>query len=661
VRALGVLWAFAPAAAVLASWVRGGCGPGNEVSLTARLPADVAIAPGDIQVEPARSVHSSRLWGASRVTLLASDSASRLLLRVPGVCPVELPVGSDAREVEGRPWVDLGGDRAQIGFDTAFEVDVAAGCAEAERGEIVWRQLEGPRLLDLRVDARGFRLRARTRTLAELHPDPLRWGVVPMSPRTQGRYVLEATWLGPGADARRTIVITSIARATGVPSIAVGQRVLLGGAGWHVQRAPSRGQAEVSFEGGAAAFAPDVAGHWQLEDASGRGLQVSASRHDRMALDCARAECHPSEVEAATTSPMTHALERFLGEGPPAVDTSCMLDCHVAGERGLDDGGFLDLARTLPYRVARPSWRELPRALRRVGGVTCTGCHGPATIPEPDARWSVLSADVCATCHDSPPSYVHVEQWRASRMARSDERPAVRGDPACSRCHTTAGFLSAIGVRKSTDAAGPDASLGVACAACHAPHGAHAGEALVRAVPIPKEPGAEPWVASHPTSGVCVACHEPGPSETMPAASGAVLLLGRAAMPDGSVVSGRAPHDAVDGGCVGCHGGARPTDHSFRVDARRCSPCHPTEPHEALDANGLTIQARARALWGQLTADPLPAGTLHASAARLPTGPSRRALYAIALVLEDPAAGVHNAAFARLLLDDAERAAHAAR
>ncbi len=656
-RGLGVLWAVAPAAALLASWLRSGCRPAGEVTLVARLPADTTIEPGDIEVEPAAAVRSSHLWRSSRVTLLASASTDRLTLRVPGVCPLEIPVRSDTKEAEARPWVDLGGDRTQIGFDAAFEVDVEAGCEEAEQGEIVWRQLEGPPLRDLRVDTRGFRLRARTRPLAEMHPDPLLWGVVPMSPRTQGRYVLEATWVGSGPEVRRTIALTSIARATGVPSIAVGQRVLLGGAGWHILRAPSHGQAEIAFESGTAAFAPDAPGHWQLEDASGRALQVSAGRHERMPLDCARAECHPSEVEVAAASPMTHALERFLGATPPIGDTTCMLDCHVAGERGLDDGGFLDVARTMPYRVARSPWQELPRTLRRVGGVTCTGCHGPATIPEVDVRWSVLSADVCATCHDSPPTYVHVEQWRASRMARSDERPAVRADPACSRCHTTAGFLSAIGVRKGADASRPDRRLGVACAACHAPHGAHIGEALVRTVSIPEERGAQAWVARHPASGVCVPCHVPEPSDALPSASAATLLLGRAALPDGSVVTGPALHDAVDGGCLGCHGGTRPTDHSFRVEPRRCVSCHPTERSEKLDAHGHTIRDRARALWEQLTAESQPVGTLHASGASARMGPLRRALYEVALVLEDPAAGVHNAVFARLLLDDAAREA----
>lgn len=44
---------------------------------------------------------------------------------------------------------------------------------------------------------------------------------------------------------------------------------------------------------------------------------------------------------------MSHALELPFAHGVAAQAASCMLECHVAGEAGLSDGGFLDLARTL--------------------------------------------------------------------------------------------------------------------------------------------------------------------------------------------------------------------------------------------------------------------------------------------------------------------------
>ena len=374
---------------------------------------------------------------------------------------------------------------------------------------------------------------------------------------------------------------------------------------------------------------------------------------NRTPLDCGRPDCHASETEAAVASPMTHSLERFL-DADPTAGGGCMLDCHVAGERGLRDGGFLDVARALPFRVSRASWDELPRGLRRVGGVTCTGCHGPAAIPEPSARRFVLSADVCATCHDAPPRYVHVEQWRASRMARSDESPTVRANPRCARCHSTAGFLAAIGVRKVEDATEGSAPFGIACAACHAPHGAHVGETLIRSVTVPEALGGQVVADRHPTSTVCIACHGPGQDEAVPSASAAALWLGRASPPGGEPLVGPAPHAALPGGCVACHGGPRPTEHSFHVERERCEACHESEPREAPDGKGRTLRERALALWRELSGPEPASSPPHAAPVTTPANPRARALYEVALVIEDPAAYAHNAAFARLLLDDAE-------
>ena len=56
--------------------------------------------------------------------------------------------------------------------------------------------------------------------------------------------------------------------------------------------------------------------------------------------------------------------------------------------------------RLLPYaqrmaalsREALGSWDDLPRSLRRAGGVGCLSCHGPGAIPEESSRWAILRA-----------------------------------------------------------------------------------------------------------------------------------------------------------------------------------------------------------------------------------------------------------------------------
>jgi hypothetical protein len=654
-------------------WRRASVAPSERVVL--QVHSDRTILASEIRFEPSDAVRGARL-GASWLAI-ERDPARALTVRVPDMCPVALAAGAAPRVIQVRPMIELGGDRAQIGFGAEFAIDVVRGCADGGRGSVTWRQLEGPPLEAWSPSADGFRLRARTQPLAALHPEPFSPGIVPFAPRTQGRYVLEALWQGAGSPAvRRRLTITSIARASGVPNLAVTQQVLLGGAGWHVRRAPRGGHAAVhAAQGSLGLFAPDAPGRWSLEDGSGRELSIQASWHDKTPLDCGRGECHASAARAATTSPMSHAFERQFALAASAPDAiSCALDCHVTGERGLHDGGFSDVAAELGWGwLGRPSWQELPQVLRRLGGVRCMSCHGPGAIPEPSARASILRSDVCATCHDAPPRYVHVMQWRASRMARSDVTEATRAD-ACARCHTTAGFLAALGVRKRDDALANAEPAGIACAACHAPHALQRGDKLIRSLPPADAFGAWDEPALEARTLVCTGCHAPVDERMPPSASSAAIWAGRVRVPSAQtagaweLVRAKGDHREVAGGCIGCHGGrhteagrAPAVDHSFHVDRSVCATCHAQQaPAERLDAQQRSVRERALALDAELSRRCLPpsaAGLVPRHATDPPSACSSArlssALYQVRLVLEDPAAAVHNARFARLLLDNA--------
>ena len=366
-------------------------------------------------------------------------------MTAPALCPVSFGRSTGAVQTASARF-DVGADRAQVGFDAPFAIDVTVGCKDAAGGHVEWKQIDGLPLAGWTVGDRGLSLHARTLPMDATHPQLPPWGIVPASPTTQGRYVLEATWVGDGAPVTQTVTVTSMARATGVPSVAVGQRVLLAGSGWHVQAPPPGGQALVKTEGLLATFTADAPGHWMLQDGAGRFLGLRAGRYDSTPLGCGTSQCHKDEHDASVASPMTHALEKFLAEPGAPHDVSCMLDCHVLGERGLHDGGFLDRAAKAGWSGAtRGSWDAMPRTLRRLGGVGCTGCHGPGAIPERTASRAILRVDVCATCHDAPPAYTHVAEWASSAMARSDASPATRATFACARCHMTAGFVAAEG------------------------------------------------------------------------------------------------------------------------------------------------------------------------------------------------------------------------
>ena len=653
----------------------GGCGrKGARGTLWVRLPPGSTVDVREIAFDPAYGASSARMDRQGWLVIDAPVTGGVLGIRIPGMCALSVvPRAGETLSVEGKPWFDLGPDQAQVGYGAPFDIRVVPGCPEAASGEVEWSQLEGRTLSDMHVDERGFHLSARTQPFAAFHPEPPPHGIVPVSPRTQGRYVLQATWRGErSAPMKRSITVTSIARATGVPSVAVSQQIALGGPGWRIETTPQGGQGVLRTAGDLTIFAADAAGAWRLVDGQGRELSIRASTHDKTPLDCGRSDCHASATQRAVDTPMSRALEQHLvGQGQPASTVGCMLDCHTVGERGLHDGGFLDVAASLGWIwTGSLAWQDLPRPLRRLGGVRCSSCHGPGAIPERAARSAILRSDVCATCHDAPPAYVHVQAWRTSRMARSDEKAETRSDARCARCHTTAGFLADSGIRKQEDAS--DEGVGVACAACHAPHGAHHGDKLIRAVDAPARLGDPSADQRYPQSAPCLRCHAPAGDESYPSASAATLFFARAELPpvpgEDSLVTGDAPHKDVPGGCVGCHGGlqattGRPTDHSFRVDRGACATCHPGGPRgERPDAQGREVRSWALALWSKLKRSAGAASAIsspdvpHAHRAAWPDASSSlaRARYEVELVLEDPSAGVHGAPFARKLLADAE-------
>jgi hypothetical protein len=280
-------------------------------------------------------------------------------------------------------------------------------------------------------------------------------------------------------------------------------------------------------------------------------------------------------------------------------------------------------------------------------------------------------------------------------MARADATPGVRDDPACARCHTTAGFLDAIGVRPAQRSARtseeesiaetsaergrrgdrvppPDVGLaGIACAACHAAHGEDVGRALVRRVRRPELLVSAAVLDAAPVTGICLPCHTPDDGDAPPQASAAALWLGRGGsrIAGGEPLDGEAPHASVADGCIGCHAAPRPglevergAGHAFGVDRAACARCHATEPSERA-ARGASIEGRARRVAEELAARgllPAPgAFPAHASARANDTAlldpAAARAVRNALLVLEDPAAAEHNAPYARALLDEVER------
>jgi hypothetical protein len=525
-----------------------------------------------------------------------------------------------------------------LGFDRPFSLRVRPDCG----GGVSWSQLAGPAVTPS-ID--GATLSARTPAFAA----SAGWGVLPISPRTQGALTFAARWQADGRTVEERVTVAAAARARGLPNVPAGARVHLGGQGWHVVDGPP-GHAQGRIEGAPASFLPDRDGEWVLADGAGRSLRLRSGRYDETPLDCGRSGCHPAVTASAAHSPMTTVLGRLLGQHRGEGYPGCALACHATGEPGVADGGFTHVAGELgvsPTTLER--WETTPSPLRRLGGVGCLACHGPGAVPEPSARWSLLRADVCAVCHDAPPRYGHVAAWRTSRMATADRDPRTTAAP-CARCHTTAGFLAATGAlagdRRTPEGVGP---LGIGCAACHAVHAAQAPTpGLLREPAVPAVLGEPPSSART----ICLGCHAPD-AETP--SSAAALWLGRGGLDpaSGRSLDGPAPHAAIAGGCIGCHradGDERGAGHRFAAGPSACRGCHGPLPADA------EIRSRALRLWtglGQAPSSDPPHAARPAIDRATPRG---RAAWDLLLVLEDPAAAVHNPRYARRLLDAAAEA-----
>ncbi len=637
-------------------WLLLGTGPESGVRLA------------ETQVSPQGALVERRADGAGVALLLRRD-AGRVRVSAPGGCPlvVEAPKAPGIDVVERRiePLFDLGPRVRVVGPERRFEIRATERCPEAKRATLELRHAGGALLDDVRVEDGGRRLSAKTRGLEAVW-NGARWGIVPVSAEHRGASQVTArTRLPDGKSFERSLEVAALARSAGLPSVAVGHGVLVAGSGFRLEKKPEGSRAELRKLGELTELVPDVRGDFALADADGRSLVIQSGRYDEMPLDCGRSDCHAAIAANARQSPMTHALEADLGGAHPLASVECALACHATGEPGTGDGGFSHVQAELDLVALPHTFAELPRALRRLGGVGCLACHGPSRVPPESARWAVLRSDVCAVCHDSPPRYGHVAAFRSSPMAASDRDPRTR-DGECARCHTTWGSLGEPARRPPAEVG----TTGLGCVACHDVHG-HAetvrtdGAApanatpLLRAVDVSALLPAAPAPALGP-SRVCIDCHTPGKG-ALPAASAAAIWAGTGGIdPEtGSPLDGPAPHASDPRGCLRCHDSGPSTfergkGHAFTTRLDGCAPCHAERPLRryelAREAHALLDEivplARAEKRSGPPHAEPLATALSPQKA---------RALRNALLVLEDPAADVHNPAYARRLLDTAGR------
>jgi hypothetical protein len=651
-----------------------GCSlPREKVWLRIELPAELHAAAAALEVKP-RIAESSRKLGRGVIALELKRDAGRVRLRLPGACPVVVDASTLPREPRTLALdalFDVGPSERTVGLDQSFEVRAVPRCTEAQPMRAVLSVSGGAGLASAVVEQQGRLLRGKT--AATLPAKANVHGIVPVSAAEHAKLRSELTLRVelPGHEPFvRRLGVSAVARSSGLPNIGLSHPVLLSNDGWRLERAPHGSSAALRAAGGLWELTTDQAGVYRLLGDGGAKLSIQSGRYDQTPLDCGRSECHAAIAASAADSPMTQALASDLGGCHTLENPECASACHTVGEPGTDDGGFSHVARELKLPAIPHAYEDLPRALRRLGGVGCAACHGPGAIPEPTGRWAILRSDVCAVCHDAPPRYGHVAALATSRMAYSDHAPETR-QGECARCHTTWGALGRPAPEHTAE------SFGLACVACHDvhPHAVHASAqtgkvefGLLRRFPLPS------WMSNPPgsyfgQSRVCVSCHSPSSETQRPEASAAALVAGQGGL---DPQTGRAlvlpgPHAIDAKGCLSCHysgpsGLSLGSSHGFDATEAACARCHQTPPRRDPE-----LGKRAQRLLGVLDPQRDLASAekpWHASPPRANGGSTAterlRAIRNVLLVLEDPAADVHHPAYARALLDSAQRLASGA-
>jgi hypothetical protein len=663
---------------VLAALLAGCYVPVKKVTLRIELPPELAGQAKDLKVLPAIA-ELRRQSAGGVVALELKQEAAHVRLLLPGACSRRVDLAALAVDKPTglvlQPLFDVGPPERVVGLGNAFELHAQPNCVEAERARASFSVVAGAPLDDVAVAQNGRRFRAATRPTPPSTNTLL--GIVPVSARAQRELRSEITFraqLPDGQHFELKLGVSAVARSSGLSDVALSHPLLLAGDGWTLLDKPPASRASLRSVGKLFELRPDETGRYRLSDASGRTLSVHSGRYDQMPLDCGRAGCHAEIAESTRQSPMTQVLASDLGGCHALSDPTCASACHATGEPGTEDGGFTHVASELGLPALPTEYDDLPRALRRLGGVGCMACHGPTKIPEPSERFALMKNDVCAVCHDAAPRYGHVQALASSRMGHADSSPAARNNPACARCHTAWG---AVGRPAPPQAA---AGFGITCATCHDvhPHGALGAQTAAAAADVPSHGGllrdfALPATLPNPpasfqgVSRVCIACHAPSSNTLRPEASAAALVAGQGGLEPatGGPLALAAPHAAAAKGCLSCHDSGPEslilgTNHGFRATEQSCARCHDTpKPRDP------SIAQRAQQLLARL--DPRhSAGDVgkpwHASYQRLlPTPQQTRALRDVLLVLEDPAADVHHPSYARALLDAAERLAPGAK
>jgi predicted CXXCH cytochrome family protein len=349
-------------------------------------------------------------------------------------------------------------------------------------------------------------------------------------------------------------------------------------------------------------------------------------------------ECHETYHTDWSGTRHAGAFNTLVEDGE--ADNPACYPCHTLGFGS--PSGFLDI-ETTPH----------------LANVQCENCHGPGSQHNIDPARVPLSVDLdsnlCGQCHQSCHGmcgdyyHPHFEQWSTSKHAQalSEIRWLPEYEESCLPCHATDYRLAPAddkpGIR--------EVLFSLECVVCHRPY----GSPNVSQLRLPPEK-------------LCAQCHTMGdaaprvepdrPHVEFLHGVGGYALDGTPLPPVYSI-----PYMGVPGECAGCHvvredytgpDQAANSGHTFESNFLACELCHgPGEGEVRLATVRAEIEPRLTALSRYLD----PADPLYVNPATLTSEQLDQyyiARFDYEFVAADGSYGGHNAAFARVLLTEAE-------
>ena len=338
--------------------------------------------------------------------------------------------------------------------------------------------------------------------------------------------------------------------------------------------------------------------------------------------------------------------------------------CHSTGwDPDVNNGGFDD------------------NPVEALGNVQCEACHGPMG-PNPATHRPNLSANLsgesCGGCHT-----VEYAEWLGAAHADTGTTPedliAEWGRSTCWGCHLTEGILA---TWDAGDYAAPTFADGeahaVTCGACHDAHNDHTAT-MLRAqstIALPNPTGAT--ITGWGKGQMCGNCHRDrrtpanitdhlnngnahfGPHESPQA--NMLAGIGSYEIPGYTYDDTGSQHDVSQfpDMCVDCHmvkEGSAPhysgRGHTFEPSVAACAAaCHPGATTFDVDGVQTEIQGLLDQLETLILANPELDSMGQIGDTTLSTLAERRAAWAWFFAHSDGSLGVHNATYARTILDN---------